>query len=231
MYGVRYSKPPQLPHQSEYAEVMQATKDGIAIEEGLRASEMGGPETYDVGGILLARPFKIARIGPVRLFVEDMEPMVRFYRDDLGLTITEEINYRGHRCVFLRANTEHHTMALYPVELREELRLRSDTTLLSFGLQLGSYKQLRGAIAFLEENRVEIKYLPPELFPGIDYCAFAIDPDGFAFQLYYYMEQIGWDGKPRPESQRPEIDNRKWPEAVEGHSDTFLGEPFLGPLG
>ncbi len=210
MYGVRYT---------------------IAIEEGLRASDMGGPETYDVGGILLARPFKIARIGPVRLFVEDMEPMVRFYRDDLGLTITEEVNYKGHRCVFLRANTEHHTMALYPLALREELRLRADTTLLSFGLQLGNYKQLKDAVAFLKENRVTVKYLPPELFPGIDYCAFAIDPDGFAFQLYYYMEQIGWDGKPRPESQRLEIDNTKWPETVEGHSDTFLGEPFLGPLG
>jgi len=27
-------------------------------------------------------------------------------------------------------------MALYPLALREELRLRSDTTLMSFGLQL-----------------------------------------------------------------------------------------------
>jgi catechol 2,3-dioxygenase-like lactoylglutathione lyase family enzyme len=231
MYGVRYTKPPQLPHKSEYAEVMQATEEGIPIEKGLRASDMGGEETHDVGGVLLARPFKIARIGPVRLFVEDMEQMVRFYRDDLGLTITEEVNYKSHHCVFLRANTEHHTMALYPLALRDELRLRRDTTLLSFGLQLGTYKQLKDAVAFLKENGVTIKYLPPELFPGIDYCAFAIDPDGFAFQLYYYMEQIGWDGKPRPESQRAEIDNAKWPEAVEAHSDTFLGEPFLGPLG
>ncbi len=231
MYGVRYSKPPQLPHKSEYAEVMQATDEGIPIEKGLRASDLGGPETYDVGGVLLARPFKIARIGPVRLFAENMEEMVRFYRDDLGLTITEEVKYKGHRCVFLRANTEHHTMALYPLELREELRLRADTTLMSFGLQLGSYKQLRDAIMFLKSNGVTIKYLPPELFPGIDYCAFAIDPDGFAFQLYYYMEQIGWDGKPRHESQRSDIDNAKWPESVEAQSDTFLGEPFLGPLG
>jgi hypothetical protein len=122
-------------------------------------------------------------------------------------------------------------MALYPLALRDELRLRRDTTLLSFGLQLGTYKQLKDAVAFLKENGVTIKYLPPELFPGIDYCAFAIDPDGFAFQLYYYMEQIGWDGKPRPESQRAEIDNTKWPESVEAQSDTFLGEPFLGPLG
>jgi catechol 2,3-dioxygenase-like lactoylglutathione lyase family enzyme len=235
MYGVRYTKPPNLPHQSEYAEVMQATREGIPIEKGLRASE-GGEETYDVGGVLLARPFKIARIGPVRLFAENMEEMVRFYRDDLGFAITEEVNYRGHhygghRCVFLRANTEHHSVALYPVKLREELGLRADTTLMSFGLQVGSFQQLRDAVLFLKENKVTIKMLPPELFPGIDYCAFAIDRDGFAFQLYYYMEQVGWDGKPRSASERPEIDNHKWPDSVEAQSDTFLGEPFLGPLG
>ncbi len=231
MYGVRYNKPPQLPHKSEYVEVMQATQDGIPIEKGLRAKDLGGEEKYDVGGILLARPFKIAKIGPVRLFAQNMEAMVSFYRDDLGFAITEEVKYKGHRCVFLRANTEHHSMALYPVKLREELGLRADTTLMSFGLQLGNYQQLRDAVAFLKENDVTIKYLPPELFPGIDYTALAIDPDGFAFQLYYYMEQVGWDGKPRPASMRSKIDNKKWPEAVEGRSDTFLGEPFLGPLG
>ncbi len=231
MYGVRYNKPPKLPQQSEYAEVMQATKDGIPIEKGLRAKDLGGEEKYDVGGILLARPFKIAKIGPVRLFAENMEAMVSFYRDDLGFAITEEVKYKGHRCVFLRANTEHHSVALYPLKLREELGLRADTTLMSFGLQLGSYKQLRDAVAFLKENGVTIKMLPPELFPGTDYTALAIDPDGFAFQLYYYMEQVGWDGKPRPASLRPKIDNKNWPEAVEGRSDTFLGEPFLGPLG
>jgi len=230
MYGVRYAKPPQLPHKSEYAEVLHASAEGIAIEKGLRAAEIG-EEKYDVGGILLARPFKIVRHGPVRLFVEDMDAMVRFYRDDLGLTITEEVEYRGHRCVFLRANTEHHSMALYPVALREQLELSAHTTLLSFGLQLGSYKQLRDALAFLKAAGVKIKYLPPELFPGIDYCAFAIDPDGYAFQLYYYMEQIGWDGKPRPAGLRPKVHNGRWPDAVAAQSDTFLGEPYLGPLG
>jgi catechol 2,3-dioxygenase-like lactoylglutathione lyase family enzyme len=231
MYGVRYAKPPQLPHQSEYAEVAQAAKDGIPIEKGTRATELGGEEKYDVGGILLARPFKIEKIGPVRLFAQDMDAMVSFYRDDLGLSLTEEVVYKGHKCYFLRANTEHHTMALYPVALREELGLRADTTLMSFGLRLGSYQQLKGAVSFLKQNGVTVKYLPPELFPGIDYCAFAIDPDGFAFQLHYYMEQVGWDGRPRPASQRPKIDNAKWPETVEGRSDTFLGEVYMGPLG
>jgi len=230
MYGVRYTKPPQLPHKSELAEVMQATAEGIPVQKGLRAAE-AGEEKYDVDGVLLARPFKIVRHGPVRLFVSDMDAMVAFYRDDLGLTVTEEVHYRGHRCVFLRANTEHHSMALYPIGLRDELELNPDSTLMSFGIQVGSYRQLRDAIAFLQANRVKIRPLPPELFPGIDYSAFAIDADGHAFQLYYYMEQIGWDGKPRPAHLRPKVDNGNWPQSVPAQSDTFLGEPFLGPLG
>jgi catechol 2,3-dioxygenase-like lactoylglutathione lyase family enzyme len=230
MYGARYDKPPQLPHKSEYAEVSQSMQDGIAPTTGWRHTESDA-ETHDVGGVLLARPFKVVRVGPVRLFVEDMERALAFYRDDLGLAVTEEVTWRGHRCVFLRANTEHHSIALYPIALRAELGLNPGTTLFSFGLQMGSYRQLRDAAAFLKAKNVAIKYLPPELFPGIDYCAFAIDPDGYALQLYYYMEQIGWDGRPRPASLRPKIDNARWPDSVPAASDTFLGEPYLGPLG
>ncbi len=149
----------------------------------------------------------------------------------LGLTVTEEVTWHGHRCVFLRCNTEHHTMALYPIALRAELGLRTDSTLMAFGMQVGDYQQLRDAVTFLKGNGVTIKYLPPELFPGIDYSAFALDPDGHAMQLYYYMEQIGWDGQPRPASLRPKIDNQNWPDTVAGASDTFAGEAFLGPLG
>jgi hypothetical protein len=160
-----------------------------------------------------------------------MERMVAFYRDDLGFAVTEEVDYRGHRCVFLRANTEHHSLALYPLALQRELDLDPRTTLMSFGVQLGSYRQLRDGVQFLAQQGVKIRYLPPELFPGIDYCALAFDRDGYAFQLYYYMEQVGWDGRPRPAHLRPKIDNGHWPGSIPGMSDTYLGEPFLGPLG
>ena len=122
-------------------------------------------------------------------------------------------------------------MALYPMALREELGMRPDSTLLSFGVQLGDYTQLRDAVTFLKNKGVTIKTLPMELFPGIDYCAFALDPDGHPIQLYYYMEQIGWDGKPRPAALRATTDPQNWPDTVIGTSDTFLGEPFFGPLG
>jgi hypothetical protein len=83
----------------------------------------------------------------------------------------------------------------------------------------------------LKSEGVTIKYLPPELFPGIDYSAFAVDPDGHLIQLYYYMEQLGWDAKVRSKAERRKIDNAKWPEAVEAMADTFDGETLLGPLG
>jgi len=228
MHKIRYREPPQLPHRSEYSEVSGSFNEGVDPRKGWRHQEIGD-EKHDVGGVLLARPFKVVRIGPVRLFVRDIDRSLAFYRDGLGLTVTEEVAWRGHRCVFLRANTEHHSLALYPIALRAALDLHPGTTLFSFGMQVADYRQLRDAVAFLREHGITIKYLPPELFPGIDYSAFALDADGHATQLYYYMEQVGWDGRPRPAALRPKVDNDRWPETVPAVSDTFLGEAYLGP--
>ena len=224
-----FQETPDLPQISEYDEVEDALKEDTDLGSGYRHRSTLEAR-YDVGGILLPRPFKVVRIGPVRLFVDDMDQALMFYRDRLGMDVTEEITWKGHRCVFLRVNTEHHSMALYPTALREELGLSPHTTCLSFGMQLGDYGQLRDAVSFLGDSGAEIKHLPPELFPGIDYSAFVLDPDGHAIQLYYYMEQVGWDGKPRPASQRSQIASI-WPDAVDPQPDTFAGEPFLGPLG
>jgi catechol 2,3-dioxygenase-like lactoylglutathione lyase family enzyme len=228
MHETRYTAPPGLPHVSEYAEIERARANKVDLQSGTRDRERA-PEKYDVGGVLLARPFKAVRVGPVRLFVDDMDKCLPFYRDELGLQITEEIAWHGHRCVFLRANTEHHSIALYPKKLRAELGLSPHSSMMSFGVQVGDYRQLRDAIAFLQAEGVTVKKLPPELSPGIDYSAYALDPDGHAIQLYYYMEQVGWDGRPRPAASRPRIDNERWPETLAPQSDTYLGEAFLGP--
>ncbi|VCU71038.1 Biphenyl-2,3-diol 1,2-dioxygenase [Pigmentiphaga humi] len=228
VHQLRHDRPPSLPHRSEYAEINEALAAGMPLDAGVRAEECG-PEIHDVDGVLLARPFKVVRIGPVRLFVKDLAQAVAFYRDTLGLQVTEEVVYAGHRCVFLRANTEHHSIALYPAGLRAELGLADGSSLMSFGLQLGSYAQLKRSLEFLAAEGVAIRSLPGELFPGIDYQAFAVDPDGHLIQLYYRMDQIGWDGRPRPRGgAAPEP--ARWPEVVPASSDVYQGEVFLGPL-
>ncbi len=229
LHEEEFHEQPGLPQIPEYAEVDRARANGTDIASGYR-HEQTLEAAYDVGGVLLPRPFKAVRIGPVRLFSDDLDASLAFYRDRLGMTVTEEIRWNGHRCAFLRVNTEHHSLALYPIALRSELGLSEHTSCMSFGVQVGDYAQLRAALGFLEERAVEIVRLPPELSPGIDYSAFAIDPDGHAIQLYYYMEQIGWDGKPRKASERRRTGD-EWPDALDPLPDTFAGEPFLGPLG
>jgi catechol 2,3-dioxygenase-like lactoylglutathione lyase family enzyme len=230
MYERGFDEPPPLPQMSEFNEVQQALKNGVDILSGYRHVDQLAA-TYDVDGILLPRPFKIVRIGPVSLFVADIDAAENFYRKTLGFLLTEEVSWRSHRCLFLRANTEHHALALYPIALRDQLALSPHSTCMSFGLQLANYRQLRDAVKFLRERGVRFANVPPELYPGIDYAAFALDPDGHCLMLYYYMEQVGWDGRPRPKELRRKVDHENWPEALQPMSDTYEGEPFLGPWG
>jgi len=230
MHTIHYTEHPELPHRSEFAEVQAAMERGVDIRTGYRHVDPN-PAQFDVGGLLLPRPFKIERIGPVRLFYDNIDKELAFYCGTLGLTVTEEITWNGHRCVFLRVNTEHHSLALYPRALRPELGLSEHTTLMAFGLQLGSFEQLHAAKRFLGEKGATLRTLPAELFPGLGHSFLAIDPEGHAMHLYDYMEQIGWDGKPRPASQRAKIDNDHWPDQLDPRSDSYCGEVFMGPAG
>jgi catechol 2,3-dioxygenase-like lactoylglutathione lyase family enzyme len=230
MYSRGFRERPDLPQISEYQEIEYSRANGDDLLAGTRIEEKR-PFEFDVAGIMMARPFKITKVGPARLWVRDMENVVRFYTQLFGLRVTEEIEWQGHRCVFLRANTEHHSLALYPEAMRPALGLADNTSCFSFGFRIATYEQLKAAIAFLEAEDVEIRYLPPELFPGMDYTAFAIDPQGHAIQLYAYMEQVGWDGRPMPADRRRQVQpGGAWPDALEPVADEYTGEVFLGPL-
>jgi catechol 2,3-dioxygenase-like lactoylglutathione lyase family enzyme len=231
MYNRRFTEKAELPQISEFEEVQQALADGVDLHAGYRHIEL--PGKYDVDGVLLPRPFKIVKLGPVSIFVEDLERAAAFYVDAMGFIPTEEVVWQGERCLFLRCNTEHHALALLPMALREKLGLSGHTTLATLGLQLANYRQLRDAVSFLRENgvRVETDIVPQALRPGIDYAAYAFDPDGHCVELYFAMEQIGWDGRPRPQHLRPWVDPHNWPDVLEPASDTFMGETFLGPWG
>jgi catechol 2,3-dioxygenase-like lactoylglutathione lyase family enzyme len=231
MYDRGFDEPPQLPQISEYEEVQQAQSRGINPISGYRHIERL-PATYNVDGILLPRPYKIVRLGPVSLFVEDLPAAETFYREMLGFTLTEEVIWKGQRCLFFRCNTEHHSLALFPITLREILGLSAHSTCAALGLQVANYRQLRDAVKFLREHGVKItEALPPELHPGIDYAAHVLDPDGHCIQLYFAMEQVGWDGKPRPKELRQARKLSEWPDVLDGGGDQYLGEPFFGPWG
>jgi catechol 2,3-dioxygenase-like lactoylglutathione lyase family enzyme len=230
MYYRGFGQKPDLPQMSEAAELDEAGDKGIDVYSG-HLPKHSLAETYDVDGVLLPRPFKITKIGPVRLFVADVDKAAAFYTRHLGFTLSEETVYRGAHCVFLRCGAEHHSVALYPKELRATLGLSEHTSNLSFGVEVANYAQLRAAVEFLKSRGVRfVDSIPPELYPGTDYSAFALDPDGHCIQLYYYMEQVGWDGRVRRPSERRQVSS-VWPEALEPLSDTYVDQVFQGPFG
>lgn len=216
-----------LPQQPEEQEVRDARARGIDLASGYgRLSDR--PFDHEVGGVRMQRPFKVASMGAVRMFVADLEASERFYTEIVGLHKTEEVVYQGHRCVFLRATTEHHSVALLPVALRETLGLRPNTTLLSIGLQVQTYRQLRDARAFLKAQGLEELELPSALHPGIQYAAhFQLD-DTHRIQLYFAMDQLGWNGQPRPQAPLPT--GAIWPETLPSAPDTYADQIRQGPL-
>jgi catechol 2,3-dioxygenase-like lactoylglutathione lyase family enzyme len=188
------------------------------------------PYEFNVGGVMLPRPFKINRLGPVHLFVRDVARSEAFYTGLLGLQKTEAVSWEGHRAVFLRHGTDHHTVALVPIELRERLGFSRETTLMSLGVELCSYQQLKDAAKHLAAAGLPPgPDIPHELLPGIDHHVGFQDPGGHNLLLYFSMEQVGWDGRPRPASERRKCSGA-WPETIAAQSDTFATQTLLGPL-
>jgi catechol 2,3-dioxygenase-like lactoylglutathione lyase family enzyme len=223
MHDRAFHQTPSLPQISEMDEVRQALERGVDLSSGYRFEEQVSAR-YDVDGIVLPRPFKIVRIGPVSLFVADLAAAERFYVDALGFSVSAEVAWQGQRCVFLRANTEHHSLALYPLELRQRLGLSPHTTCMAFGLQVATYRQLRDAVRFLRDHGARLVEIPPELHPGIEFAAHVLDPDGHCLQLYFAMQQVATGTvRARPGS----FDT--WPETLDDRSEAYRGEPFLGP--
>ena len=230
MYYRAFRERPELPQISEEQEVRDAVARGIDVHAGNLMQDRGAEE-HVVAGVRLPRPFKIVNIGPMSLFVADVAASASFYRDVLGFAVTEEVTWNGHRCVYLRNGTEHHSLALFPKALRGELGLTASTSVATMGIQVGSYRQLRDAVAWLKRSGARFTdAVPAELHPGVDYAAHIVDPAGHCLMLYYYMERVGWDGRPRPASQRRKVAG-DWPESIEPLSDTYADPVFMGPLG
>lgn len=230
MYRDRFTTEPPLPQRSEGQEVEDMLREGLDVREGNRDPE-DLPATSTVGGVLLPRPFRVVGIGPLGLFVQDMAASVAFYTDTMGFTETERADVLGLPAAFLRAGTEHHSLALYPMELKDRLGVPAESTCAVLGLRLGSYQQLRDAVAFLRSHGVPVFDAPLSFHTGTDYAAHVLDPDGHLIRLYHAMEHVDWSGCPRPAALRRATPLAQWPDLLDDGVGAFATEVHQGPLG
>lgn len=223
MYDRAFRAAPPLPQIAEYQEVNDALERGDPFD-GFRYVE-DREARYDVEGIWMPQPFKLTRLARIMLYVADMEASLGFYRDILGLKVSERIKIRGHECVFLRADDEHHTLALYPRALRDSLGFAAGAS-----FAVGSYRQLLDARRFLMGLRgVRLLDLPPELTPGVHYGFWVQGPDQVPIHLFYGMDRVDRAGQaPRPATLPAAPDT--WPDAISHGGSAWYDPPFMGPL-
>jgi catechol 2,3-dioxygenase-like lactoylglutathione lyase family enzyme len=230
MYADGFAESPPLPQRSESQEVEDMIARGVRPEDGYRDPEEG-PFSYDVDGILLPRPFRVTGIGPLGLFVFDMDAELSFYTEMMGFRVTESVQIQGETAHFLGAGQEHHSLALYPIALKERMGVPAQSTCAVIGFQVGSYKQLRNAVAFMKSEGVPVFETPLEFHTGIDYAAHFLDQDGHCVRLYHAMEPVDWDGNPRPQDRRQPKPVSAWPETLSDGANAFAANVFQGPLG
>ena len=142
----------------------------------MAASIQPAEREYDVGGVLLARPFQITRLGHFGLSLVNFDAGVRFYTEILGFRISERQDVaddapalvrplikmiKDRDVVMLRHNTEHHTLVLISTTVNDlgerMLRKRTpvkDITVNQITWQVGSLAEVVNGRDYFEAHGI-----------------------------------------------------------------------------
>ncbi|RJG04008.1 VOC family protein [Noviherbaspirillum sedimenti] len=163
---------------------------------------------YKVGGLRLAQPFRIRRVGHFGYHTPDLAGTLGFLTRHLGLVISDVEDFsskvpqlpKEHGSgYFLRCGTDHHTIVIGSqmlVDTREPNRKGAIVGQISW--QVGSLQEVVDGVSYLD-RKARIRRIGRDA-PGSNWHAYAYDPDGYINEVFYGMEQIGWDGYSKPKS-------------------------------
>lgn len=156
---------------------------------GHPASRM--PTAADVGA--LASPSPVispgADIGHVNLTVGDLERAVIFYRDLIGLRVTQ----RDERSVFLAAGGYHHHVALNRWDAEAKAPPAHSSGLHHFGLRLPDATALAEVVVRLVRAGHELLGATDH---GVNLAVYLRDPDGNGLELMLDRPEAEWPRHP-----------------------------------
>jgi catechol 2,3-dioxygenase len=149
------------------------------------------------------------RLGHVGLAVRDMDRMVEFYRTVLDMQVSDRMAYpNGAPLVegtWLRCNSDHHVLALFTPRAPASGETPGAYGLHHIAFELASLEELRRAARCVTEH-----HGPPRAVrqggPGCQVRVYFPDPEGNLVELYWALDQVGWDGRSRPYPPIEDVD-------------------------
>src|SRR5919109_1793886 len=104
------------------------------------------------------------------------------------------------RGYFMRYGTDHHAFVLFNkkvMDFRADRQFGSEVTINQITWQCGSLKEVMEAHDYFQAQKIPIQRVGRDM-PGSNWHVYVYDPDGHTNELYYGIEQIGWNQRSKP---------------------------------
>ena len=128
----------------------------------------------------------IERVGHVVIKMRDLDEAKRFYRDILGMKITDEREGFG---VFFRFQDYHHDIAVFKVDEDATLPQQNQVGLAHVAMVADSFDTVKEMYQRLKEHDVPIVRTVDH---GITQSVYFKDPDGNELEIYCEVPEKPW---------------------------------------
>ena len=142
-------------------------------------------------------PISVRKLGHLVYEVSDIERTTKFWTDILGFTVSDRNEFG---MVFLRCAGDHHSIALVPSKKGARPPADAGLRFHHLAMEVEDMETLFRARDFLQARGIPIDF-EGRRGPGGNVGVEFLDPDGYLFEIYANMDQVGPDGHTRPATQ------------------------------
>ena len=128
----------------------------------------------------------IERVGHVVIKMRDLDAAKRFYRDILGMKVTDEREGFG---VFFRFQDYHHDIAVFKVNDDADSPKRNQVGLAHIALVADSFDTVKAMYQRLKAHDVPIVRTVDH---GITKSVYFTDPEGNELEIYCEVPEVDW---------------------------------------
>ncbi|MGE5537813.1 MAG: VOC family protein [Gemmatimonas sp.] len=173
-------------------DTIQATTERLREQ----AAEAGTTHPTEYAG---TSPIKVNKLGHFVYEVTDIERTVKFWTEVMGF---KETDRNDHGMVFFRCGADHHAIGLKPMAKGKTPKrdMKGSLQMEHLAMEVDNVDVLLKAKEYFKKNNIPIVF-EGRKGAGCNISINFLDPDGYEFEIYCEMDQVGPDGRLRPSSQ------------------------------